>query len=120
MKTRLILNQIVLTFGLSFATFSLRADTLLNSFDNPFDYLANGIIGDTNWDGVYLRGGDIPANFSLGGSGSGTQLVANTVAPFGTFLNLQNINGDWSGADDDGFFIYKVVSGDFDVSVQNV
>src|SRR6266536_2221749 len=120
MKTRYILNQIVIILGLSFAAFSLCADTLLNSFDNPFDYVGNGIIGDTNWDGVYLRGGDIPANFSLGGSGSGTQLVANTTAPFGTFLNLQNINGDWSGADDDGFFIYKVVGGDFDVSVQNV
>ena len=120
MNTRLILNQIALTLGLSFAALSLRADTLLNSFDNPFDYVGNGIIGDTNWDGVYLRGGDIPGTISLGGSGSGVQNSANTTTPFPTYLNLQNVGGDWSGADDDGFFIYKVVSGDFDVSVQNV
>src|SRR5437773_9289867 len=101
MKTPHILNQIVITLSMSFAAYSLRADTLLNSFDNPFDYVANGVIGDTNWDGVYLRGGDIPGTFSLGGNGSGVQNVANTTAPFGTFLNLQNVGGDWSGADDD-------------------
>ena len=27
-------------------------------------------------------------------------------------------NTGWAGAEDDGFFLYKVVSGDFDVSVQ--
>jgi hypothetical protein len=97
---------------------SARADALLNTFDTPFDYVANGIIGDTNWDGVYLRGGEIPGG-SLGGSGSGNQTIANTTA-FGGFLGLQNIGGDWSGADNDGFFIYKVVDGDFDVSVESV
>src|ERR1700751_1192631 len=97
---------------------SARADSLVNGFDSPFDYVANGIIGDTNWDGVYLRFGDVPGG-SAGGSGNGNQTVANTVTPFPTFLNLQNIGGDWSGADNDGFFLYKVVAGDFDVQVQS-
>jgi hypothetical protein len=97
---------------------SARADTLNNDFGTPFDYVANGIIGDTNWDGVYLRFGDIPGG-SAGGSGSGNTIVASTASPYPGFLNLQEAGGDWSGADDDGFFIYKVVQGDFDVSVEN-
>src|SRR3954452_16097379 len=118
MKSKLILTQGVLLAGLC-ASVSLRADTLVNSFDAPFDYVANGIIGDTNWDGVYLRFGDVP-NGSPGGFGNGVQNIASTISPFGGYLNSQNTGGDWSGADDDGFFLYKVVAGDFDVSVQNV
>jgi len=98
---------------------SARADTLNNDFSTPFDYVANGIIGDTNWDGVYLRFGDIPGG-SAGGSGNGNTLAASTAGPFPGFLNLQEAGGDWSGADDDGFFLYKVIQGDFDVSVENV
>jgi hypothetical protein len=102
-----------------FVGLSAWAGTINNDFSTPFDYVANGIIGDTNWDGVYLRFGDIPGG-SAGGSGNGNTIVASTMAPFGGFLNLQEIGGDWSGADDDGFFIYKVVQGDFDVSVKSV
>ena len=36
------------------------------------------------------------------------------------FLTIQDNLTDWSGANDDGFFLYKVVAGDFDVSVENV
>src|ERR1044071_2114280 len=97
---------------------SVQAATLNNDFSIPYDYVANGIIGDTNWDGVYLRFGDILAG-SAGGSGNGNTTVANTASPYPGFLNLQEIGGDWSGADNDGFFIYKVVRGDFDVSVEN-
>jgi hypothetical protein len=114
------LKPLALSFALALtATLTVRADILLNSFDTPFDYVANGIVGDTNWDGVYLRGGDIPGG-SLGGSGSGNQTIANTTPFGGGFLGLRNAGGDWSGADNDGFFIYKLVSGDFDVSVDNL
>src|SRR5437868_10346729 len=97
----------------------VRADSIINNFDSSHNYIANGIIGDTNWDGVYLRFGDVP-NGSAGGSGNGNTLVANSTVFGGGFLGLQNAGGDWSGNDDDGFFIYKVVKGDFDVSVDNV
>ena len=114
------LKPIAVATAVVVATISVaRADTLVNTFDTPFDYVANGIVGDTNWDGVYLRGGEIPGG-SLGGSGSGNQTVANTTVFGGGYLGLQNVGGDWSGADDDGFFIYKVVDGDFDVSVESV
>jgi hypothetical protein len=32
----------------------LKLPPLTNNFDVPRNYFANGIIGDTNWDGVYL------------------------------------------------------------------
>src|SRR6266850_4861406 len=76
---------------------SAQADTLNNDFSAPFDYVANGIIGDTNWDGVYLRFGDVQGG-NAGGSGNGNTTIANTTSPYGGFLNLQNIGGDWSGA----------------------
>jgi hypothetical protein len=98
---------------------AVRADSFINDFSVSFDYAANGIIGDTNWDGVYLRFGDVP-NGSPGGSGNGNTPVANTTAFGGGFLGIQNVGGDWSGNDDDGFFIYKMVTGDFDASVDNV
>jgi hypothetical protein len=120
MKFKHALIELAISASLLTASLPLLADTINNTFDTPFDYVANGIIGDTNWDGIYLRGGDIAGGASIGGSGSGVQNVASTASPFGGFLNLQNTGGDWSGADDDGFFIYKVVQGDFDVSVQSV
>lgn len=95
-----------------------KADSLINSFDFPADYVADGVMGDTNWDGVYLNFGDIP-NGNAGGSGGGSTLVANST-DFPGYLSLQTTRGDWSGNGDDGFFLWKVVSGDFDVSVETV
>jgi regulation of enolase protein 1 (concanavalin A-like superfamily) len=97
---------------------SARAGTLINSFDLPSDYLANGVIGDTNWDGVYLGAGDVPGG-NVGGSGNGTALVANST-DFSGYLSLQTTSGDWGDSGDDGFFLWKRVAGDFDVSVETV
>src|SRR6266576_666225 len=106
-------------FVFAFAT-AVRADDLINSFDTPFDYAANGIIGDTNWDGVYLRFGDVPGG-NVGSAGAGVTPIAGTaVGLFSGFLSLQNVGGNWTAAEDDGFFIYKLVQGDFDVSVESV
>jgi len=120
MKT-FALKQIALAAAACVAAISVaRADTLINSFDTPFNYVANGIVGDTNWDGVYLRFGDVPGG-NQGTSGAGNTPIAGTaVAPFETLLALRNQGGNWTGAENDGFFLYKVVQGDFDVSVESV
>jgi hypothetical protein len=111
-KTALIKSFAWSLLALVFAVVSVaRADTLVNTFNNPFDYVANGIIGDTNWDGVYLNHGDVP-----GGTGAGTTIVANETTIPG-FLTVQGSVGNWAGATDSSFFLYKVVQGDFDVSV---
>ena len=93
-----------------------RAGSLTNNFDNAFDYLANGVPGSM-WDGVYLGYGDIYGGNDAGDVGYSLQ--ANETANPG-YLTVQSSQTDWAGTGDDGFFLYKVVAGDFDVSVQNV
>src|SRR5215469_4405023 len=105
---------LVAAFGLSQ---HVRADSITNNFNYSVDYFGNGIIGDTNWDGVYLNFGDIPGGQN-GGDGNGSTLVANGNLTDPGFLTVQQTAGTWVGNGDDGFFLYKVVSGDFDASVQ--
>jgi hypothetical protein len=97
---------------------SVQAGSLTNNFDYPQNYLLNGVLGDTNWDGVYLGFGDLP-NGNAGGSGNGRTLLADGNISFGGFLTVQTTGSDWSGAGDDGFYLWKLVSGDFDVSVES-
>lgn len=116
MKQRKLSWALALVAAIGFSQ-HVRADDLTNDFNNPVDYVANGIVGETNWDGVYLGFGDIPGG-NIGGSGAGASLAANTeLSP--TFLAVQTTGSDWSANGDDGFYVWKVVSGDFDVSVES-
>jgi hypothetical protein len=91
----------------------IYAGGLTNNFNTSVDFIASGVIG-TMWDGVYLDSGDVP-----GSTGGGNTLQANETT-FPGFLTVQSTGGGWAGGQNDGFFLYKLVSGDFDVSVQNV
>lgn len=84
-----------------------------NNFTTGADFVANGVIG-TVWDGVYLQGGDVP-----GGTVGGSTLFADENI-FPGFLTVESTGGGWSGGQNNGFFLYKMVNGDFDVAVQNV
>ena len=42
---KLILTQVAICSGILMASLSTRGDTLVNGFDNPSDYVLNGIIG---------------------------------------------------------------------------
>lgn len=94
---------------------SVRAQSMTNNFTGSADYIHSGIIGDTNWDGVYLNGGDIRGGASAGGRTLGADETSNP-----GFLTVQSTVGAWVGNEDDSFFLYKVVAGDFDVSVGTV
>ncbi len=102
-----------LVFGLS-----APAASFTNNFDYAQNYVLNGVLGDTNWDGVYLRFGDIPGG-NIGGNPAGNTLVANSAITFPGYLSLQSSGGDWAGAGDDGVLFWKHITGDFDVSVQS-
>jgi hypothetical protein len=104
---------LLMTLGLS-----AQAGTLINNFTTPFDYVANGIIGDTNWDGMYLRFGDIPGG-DIGGNPAGNTAIADSAITYPGYLSLRSSGGDWADAGDDGVLIWKLVAGDFDVSVQS-
>jgi hypothetical protein len=94
-----------------------RADSITNNFDNNLDYLMDGVTGSM-WDGVYLGYGDI-YNGNNGAAANGYTVQANETANPG-FLTVQTSDTEWAGAADDGFFLFKIVAGDFDMSVQNV
>src|SRR5882724_7273885 len=94
------------------------AGSITNNFDTSYDYVANGITGDPNWDGVYLNFGDIQGG-NPGGSGNGATTGANANG-FPSTLSITSTRGDWSAPGDDGFFLWKLVSGDFDVSVESL
>src|SRR5579885_1630741 len=81
--------------------------TYLDDFNTSVNYLANGLVG-TIWDGVYFGAGEFN-NTGLGGGGPGAtiQCDANLTAP-GT-LTLQTTGTAWENADDDGFFLFKIV-----------
>jgi hypothetical protein len=119
MKTSRTLVGLSAAFALAGFGQSAKADSLTNNFTAPFDYVANGIVGDTNWDGVYTTLGDIPNNNDVGGNGPAVTAVANSGVTFPGYLSIRSLGTDWAGGDNDGFFIWKLVSGDFDVSVQS-
>ncbi len=102
-----LISLVVCLLAFFAATVSTRAQVVTNTFTNPnLDLVTNGVIG-SGFDGVDLNSGDIP-----GGSGGGTTLLANA-ALFPGYLSVQTINGGWAGSEDDGFFAFNIVWGDF-------
>lgn len=87
-----------------------------DSFNTNIDYLTNGIAG-TIWDGVYFGAGEFD-NTGVLGPGATIQCDANITAA--NTLTLQTTGTAWENADDDGFFLFKVVPGDFSAVVHVV
>jgi hypothetical protein len=65
-----------------------------------------------------LNIGDV-ANGGPAGNGGGATLIANSGITYAGYLGLRSQGTEWSGANDDGFYLWKLVSGDFDASVQS-
>jgi regulation of enolase protein 1 (concanavalin A-like superfamily) len=114
MKTTQSVNKFACAFAVLMLGFAVRAGTISYNFDAGRDYIANGVLGSF-WDGVYLGNGDVPLGNNGGSVGFTTGANENT---FPNYMAVSSRNTGWSAAEDDGFYIYKVVSGDFDVSVQ--
>ncbi len=93
---------------------SAKAQGITNNFNNSLDYLANGVLGST-WDGVYYGFGDVP-NGNNNGDGNGFTTEANETLYPG-FLTVDTTSSSWPAPGNDGFLLYKVVSGDFDASI---
>ena len=109
----------LLTASVMLLAVAASADSLTNSFTAAYDYVANGIVGDTNWDGVYMNLGDIPNNNDTGGNGPALTTIANSGVTYAGYLGFRSQGTDWANMDNDGVFVWKLVSGDFDVSVQS-
>jgi|GEM_PF-753751 len=89
-----------------------------DSFNTNLNYLTNGLSG-TVWDGVYFGAGEFN-NTGLGGGGPGQTLQCDANISAAGKLTIQSTGTAWEGADDDGFFLFKVLPGDFSATVHVV
>ena len=92
------------------------AGTATDNFNTAHNYLTGGVAG-TIWEGIYTKAGDI-ANTGLGDSGAGSTLAADANITGNGVLTVQSTRTDWDQANDDGFFLFKNVSGNFQAQVQ--
>ncbi len=92
--------------------------TYTDSFSANVNYLTNGLTG-TIWDGVYFGAGEFN-NTGLGGGGPGATLQCDANITAASTLTLQTTGTAWENADDDGFYLFKAVPGDFSMSVHVV
>ena len=97
---------------------SLAQGVFTDSFNTNVNYLTNGVAG-TIWDGVYFGAGEFN-NSGLGGGGPGATIQCDANLTATNKLTLQTTGTAWEGADDDGFFLFKVVKGDFSAVVHVV
>jgi regulation of enolase protein 1 (concanavalin A-like superfamily) len=115
-SVRLIkIRAAVQAFPLLFAaTIIARAGTITDNFNAAQNYLGNGT-ANTIWDGVYTGAG----NFSGGNVGTvaGTTVKADADITGAGWLSVQSVQTGWENKEDDGFFLFKNVTGDFSVSV---
>jgi hypothetical protein len=97
---------------------SLQAQvTYTDNFTVSANYLTTGVAG-TLWDGVYLGAGSIANPTGTDGVAAGTVSVANANITAAGVLSVTSLNTDWENAADDGFLLFKVITGDFDISVR--
>jgi Family of unknown function (DUF5695) len=92
--------------------------TYTDNFTTNVNYLTNGVAG-TIWDGVYFGAGDFN-NTALGGDGPGATIQCDANLSNPGELTLQTTATDWENTADDGFFLFKVVKGDFSAVVHVV
>jgi hypothetical protein len=87
--------------------------TFTDDFANQHNYLTEGVPG-TIWDGVYLGANEIvnPMGVGLEAGQTSVALASNGV------LTVTSLQTDWENSADDGFFLFKIITGDFDMSVQ--
>lgn len=109
-------GQVFLALFCAGLAWTAQAGSITNNFTSTDDYVANGVVG-TMWDGVYLGFGDLPGG-NNGGDGNGSTPIANATS-FPGFLTVESTGTSWAGAGDDGFYLWKIVYGDFDVAVKN-
>jgi hypothetical protein len=89
-----------------------------DSFSSPVNYLTNGIKG-TIWDGIYFGAGEFN-NTGVGGGGPGSTIQCDADITAANTLTVQTTGTAWERADDDGFFLFKVIKGDFSAVVRIV
>jgi carbonic anhydrase/acetyltransferase-like protein (isoleucine patch superfamily) len=89
--------------------------TYTDNFTTPLNYLTNGVAG-TMWDGLYLGAGEFAGATSVGAAAGSVSVVDASISS-NNVLTIASLQTDWENTADDGVLFYKVVTGDFDMSV---
>ena len=110
---RALIATLLLLASVSIATAEV---TFTDNFAGPVSYVTNGVAG-TIWDGIYLGAGEI-ANATGNGSAAGSVSVADAGISSNDLLTIASLQTDWENTADDGVFLFKVITGDFDMSVR--
>jgi hypothetical protein len=92
---------------------TVRPPTFKDDFNVSQDYVLNRT-ASSPWDGVYLNQGDIPETAY---AGVGQTLSADSNISSNNVLTVTNSSGGWAGDQNDGFFLFKYVPGDFQMVV---
>lgn len=109
--------RIFLLAGVLALASPVSAGTVTDNFSVSRNYLTEGVAG-TVWEGVYFGAGEFN-NVSIAGvPGRSLKVDANVTAA--GKLSVQTTETAWEFGDDDGFFLYKVVKGDFQAAVKIV
>jgi hypothetical protein len=96
---------------------SVHNPVFTDNFALPHDYITNGLLG-TSWDGEYLNYGDVPGAQEFAGAGAGKTTTLNAdISNTNNVLSLDAAGSSWEGIGDDGPFLFKIVTGDFQASV---
>jgi hypothetical protein len=109
------------TITVTFQTFTntfqatVRGPGFTDNFGTSHNYLTDGVT-NTTWDGVYAQPGQIP-DTAYASDPAATNLTADANISFPNTLTVSNINVGWEFAQNDGFFLFKNVPGDFQVAV---
>jgi hypothetical protein len=97
---------------------TVTAPRFSDNFGASQDYVANGLIG-SSWDGLFLRFRDViggGAN-SQGGDTAGDTQVMDANISSNNVLSVQATGSSWQGGGNDGPFLFKHITGDFQASV---
>ncbi len=105
---------ILLLSGLGLAL-TAQADVVSDNFSVSKNFLTTGVTNSI-WDGVYFGAGEFPGGAN--GTAAGNTTVANANTTSNNVLTVTSSQTDWEGAPDDGFFLFKVVNGDFTADVR--
>ena len=96
---------------------TVHSPVFTDGFNVPHSYVTNGLLG-TSWDGEYLNFGDFSGAQTYAGGVPGQTLTLDADISSNNILSLSAAGSSWEGVGDDGPFLFKVVTGDFQASVQ--
>ena len=94
----------------------MRAPTYTDNFNVNHDYHANGV-NNTSWDGVYEYPTFTIPDTTFVSDPAANVFAADANITSNNVLTVTSENVGWENAQDDGFFLFKYTSGDFQVAV---